>query len=348
VVKRRDLVRISDVARELGVSPSRVRQLADEGRIPSTRTPGGHRLFDLVLVREALLRESLPRTGMRPPDLVQERSPAGLEEHVMWLDASERLHLRDRVSPACWGASQDGFSGMVNNAVDHAGASRVTSRFWVDASTLAFEVDDDGAGALARIRDGLGLGDSFSAIQELSKGKTTTDPTRHTGEGIFFTSKIVDAFVLEANGLRWTVDNLREDQAVGLSARIAGTLVRCEIDVQTSRSTSDVFAAYSIDHDFARTRTVVRLFDIGVRFISRSEARRLLRGLERFREVLVDLKGVQEVGQGFVDEVFRVWPTQHPDVAVRPINMVGPVEAMVRRGLPRPPAGSGVERDSDL
>jgi hypothetical protein len=29
-------------------------------------------------------------------------------------------------------------------------------------------------------------------------------------------------------------------------------------------------------------------------------------GLERFRDVIVDFRGVQEVGQGFVDEVFRV------------------------------------------
>jgi anti-sigma regulatory factor (Ser/Thr protein kinase) len=273
---------------------------------------------------------------MRPPDLVQDRSPSGLEEHVLWLEASDRLHLRDRVSPDCWGSAQYGFSEIVNNAVDHADGGRVTSRFWVDAVNLAFEVEDDGIGAFARVRDGLALADSFSAIQELSKGKTTTDPARHTGEGIFFTSKVVDLFVLEANGLKWTVDNLRDDQAVGLTGRITGTLVRCELDAQTTRSTSDVFAAYSIDHDFARTRTVVRLFDIGVRFISRSEARRLLRGLERFREVLVDLRGVQEVGQGFVDEVFRVWPSQYPDTTVRPINMVGPVEAMVRRGLPRP------------
>jgi non-ribosomal peptide synthetase component F len=82
---------------------------------------------------------------------------------------------------------------------------------------------------------------------------------------------------------------------------------------------------------------VVRLFDIGVRFISRSEARRLLAGLERFRDVIVDLRGVEEVGQGFVDEVFRVWPGQHPEVTARPVNMIGPVEAMVRRGLPRSP-----------
>jgi len=327
-------VRIGEVARELGLSASRVRQLADEERIPSSRTAGGHRVFDLVRVREALVRRSLPANDRRPPDLVQEHPAAGLEEHVLWRSLSDRLHLSDRVSADCWGATQYGFSEMVNNAIDHADADRVIARFWVDATTLAYEVDDDGRGAFTRIRDGLGLGDSFSAIQELSKGKTTTDPARHTGEGIFFTSKVVDAFVLEANGLRWTVDNLREDQAVGLSTRISGTLVRCELDVQTTRSTSEVFAAYSIDHDFARTRTVVRLFDIGVRFVSRSEARRLLHGVERFRDVIVDFRGVQDVGQGFVDEVFRVWPSQHPDVTVRPANMVGPVEAMVRRGLP--------------
>ena len=267
---------------------------------------------------------------------MQENSPAGLEEHLVWLEASDRLHLPTRVSPDCWGAAQYGFSEMVNNAIDHAGASVVTTRWWVDQTTLAFDVDDDGKGVFAQIQEGLVLGDSFSAIQELSKGKTTTDPFRHTGEGIFFTSKVVDSFVLEANGLRWTVDNLREDQAVGLSDRISGTIVRCEIDAQATRSTSEVFAAYSIDHDFARTRTVVQLFTLGVRFISRSEARRLLSGLDRFRDVIIDFRGVQDVGQGFVDEVFRVWPSQHPDVTVRPTNMVGPVEAMVRRGLPRP------------
>jgi hypothetical protein len=182
----------------------------------------------------------------------------------------------------------------------------------------------------------------------LSKGKTTTDPQRHTGEGIFFTSKVVDIFTIEANGLKWTIDNLRGDQAVGLSSRIEGTLVRGEVDAQTARTTSEVFAEYSIDHDFLRTRTVVSLFGIGVRFVSRSEARRLLAGLDRFDEVIVDFRGVREVGQGFVDEVFRVWPSQHPGHTVEPADMAGPVEAMVRRGLPRAgrdgPAATGAPR----
>ena len=142
-----DLVRIGAVARELGVSPSRVRQLADEGSIPSTRTSGGHRLFDVARVREALARRALPAPGRRPPpDLLQEHVPAGLEEHVLWREAAERLHLDDRVSADCRGAAQYAFSEMVNNAVDHAQATLVTARWWLDMATLSFEVDDDWRG----------------------------------------------------------------------------------------------------------------------------------------------------------------------------------------------------------
>jgi hypothetical protein len=93
------------------------------------------------------------------------------------------------------------------------------------------------------------------------------------------------------------------------------------------------------EHQFSRTRTVVRLFSFGVEFISRSEAKRLMHGLERFSEVLIDFAGVEAVGQGFVDEALRVWPNQHPQTAVQPIGMTGPVEFMVRRGLPQ--AGTG-------
>jgi len=83
-----------------------------------------------------------------------------------------------------------------------------------------------------------------------------------------------------------------------------------------------------------RTRTVVQLFGFGVRFMARSEAKRLMRGLERFEEVLIDFTGVEEVGPSFIDEVLRVWPNQHPETVVQPVGMTGPAEFMVRRGLP--------------
>jgi hypothetical protein len=180
------------------------------------------------------------------------------------------------------------------------------------------------------------LASDFEAVQELSKGKRTTDRKRHTGEGIFFTSKAVDIFRLTSSGVRWTVDNLRHDTALGVVPASGGTSVVCQIDPQTDRSLAGIFHEFSRDHAFVKTRPVVKLFAIGTTFVSRSEARRLLDGLEAdFETVEVDFAGVTDVGQGFVDELLRVWPAAHPDKTVIPANMNPAVQFMIERGLSR-------------
>lgn len=199
--------------------------------------------------------------------------------------------------------------------------------------SLTFRVTDDGEGAFAHLRRGLSLADDFESISALTKGKQTTWRERHTGEGIFFTSKALDMFQVSSNGKRWTVDNVRRDQAVGVSEVTRGTDVVGQVDRHTDRSTRDVFQEYSEDLEFVRTRPVVKLFGFGLRFVSRSEARRLLNGLDEFTEIDVDFAGVQDVGQGFVDELLRVWPRGHPGKTINPINMNEAVEFMVRRGL---------------
>jgi len=165
--------------------------------------------------------------------------------------------------------------------------------------------------------------DHLAALQEISKGKMTTDPERHTGQGIFFTSKAVESFSLSSNGWTWRVDNKRSDHALGESTTGNGTVVRFEIDPATARRLTDVFDEYTNAETLAfdRSRTVVRLFDLDVPFVSRSEAKRLARNLERFREVVVDFRGVEAVGQGFADELFRVWAREHPGTRLAPVNM---------------------------
>jgi hypothetical protein len=46
----------------------------------------------------------------------------------------------------------------------------------------------------------------------------------------------------------------------------------------------------------------------------RSQTKRLMRRVERFRTVVLDFAGVTSIGQSFTDEVFRVFANAPPDV----------------------------------
>ena len=224
---------------------------------------------------------------------------------------------------------------VVNNAIDHSGAGTVRLEAELHDDHIQLDISDPGIGAFESLRSRLGLEDHLHALQELSKGKATTQPERHTGEGLFFTSKMVESFELTANGLTWIVDNALSDQTVRAAEPSPGTQVTLTLSLQTPTSPVEVFERYTHDYQFDKTRCVVRLFEHGVTFVSRSEAKRLVANLERFREVILDFHGVPSVGQGFVDEVFRVWARAHPEVRLTPTEMNREVEFMVRRGLAR-------------
>ena len=296
-------------------------------------------MFDLEAVRAAVARRTLPKDPLTAildgePQWQNELTLLGLAEDVVWRRVVSDLGL-NRESPAgrIMGYA---FTGMLNNAIDHSGSESVMISWWADAGQWTFEIRDYGVGAFPKLRQGLRLSSDFEAVQELSKGKRTTDRAHHTGEGIFFTSKAVDLFRLSSSSVRWTVDNLRHDVALGVLPSFKGTSVVCQLDPQTGRSLPEIFREFTEDHAFVRTRPVVKLFEIGTVFVSRSEARRLLDGLDAdFDEVDVDFTGVTDVGQGFVDELLRVWPDAHPGKAVVPTNMNSAVEFMVQRGLSR-------------
>lgn len=333
------LVRIGEIAAESGLSVSRIRQLADAEAIPSTRSPGGQRLFNRGEVRAALARRTLP---LDPLSVAEEAKPSwsreltllGLSEDVVWRRIKEDLGLT--VESRAGRIISYAFTEMLNNAIDHSGSETVAIKWWVTSSQWSFEIRDFGVGVFPKLRVGLDLANDFEAVQELSKGKRTTDRARHTGEGIFFTSKAVDLFRLTSSGIRWTVDNIRNDVALGVAPVARGTSVECQMDPDTQRDLADVFHEFTTDLAFVRTRPVVKLFEVGTSFVSRSEARRLLDGLAAdFESVEVDFTGVNDVGQGFVDELLRVWPAAHPDKSVIPINMNAAAEFMVRRGLRR-------------
>lgn len=261
-----------------------------------------------------------------------ERERAGLAEDALYAEVELALPgvrgAPDRASRIFHYA----FTEMVNNAIDHSGSARVVCDVRLDDKVLHAAVIDNGVGAFENVRRAMRLARSIEAIGEISKGKTTTDPEHHSGQGIFFTSKAVDRFELASGEVRWIVDNRIGDQAIGV-ADVQGTRVTFEVDLATEREMRAVFDAYTTELEFDRTRTLVRLFAHGTSFVSRSEAKRLLHGLDRFREVLLDFAGVDVVGQGFTDEVFRVWARAHSPTRLVPLNMIEPVRFMVERAL---------------
>src|SRR6476661_1564660 len=192
------LVRVGEVARELGISASRLRQLADTGQIPSERSPGGHRVFDSGAVRSALARQ-LPlefvQERWRNPDWERVLPLRDLQEDAVWRDLAVDL-LQDRLSPEGRSTASYAFTEMLNNAIDHSAADTVRVAAWASRFEIRFEITDEGRGALPHLQERLHLEDAYDALGELTKGKATTDPERHTGEGIFFTSKAVDIFTL--------------------------------------------------------------------------------------------------------------------------------------------------------
>lgn len=94
----------------------------------------------------------------------------------------------------------------------------------------------------------------------------------------------------------------------------------------------DEFSSGPDEYAFAKTVVPVRLAQVGdENLISRSQAKRLLQRVDRFRHVVLDFRDVTTIGQAFADEIFRVFAHVHPEVQLVPAHAVPEVRQMIRR-----------------
>jgi len=96
-----------------------------------------------------------------------------------------------------------GFTEIFNNAIDHSEGTQARVGVYRSAKKVSLFVGDHGVGIFEKIKRRFDLEDRRLAILELSKGKLTTDPARHSGQGIFFSSRMFDFFTIESGGLRF-------------------------------------------------------------------------------------------------------------------------------------------------
>ena len=113
-----------------------------------------------------------------------------------------------------------------------------------------------------------------------------------------------------------------------------GTTVIMKLNNHTSRKLKKVFDEYSTVDGFGFNKTVVpvKLAQYGDDLlVSRSQAKRVLNRVDRFKTVLFDFAGVDSIGQAFADEIFRVFATQHPDIEIVEVRANKEVSNMISR-----------------
>jgi len=328
LASEKDVITTKDIFSKLGISRQaashHLRSLVKQGLlIKRGKTIGSY----YILAQKALLLVT-DRVHMR---LRRE----GLEEHGVFTTFRDQTpfmrELKENISSILFYA----FSEMLNNAIEHSRSKWIEIEISRNDINLNFIISDFGIGVFRNVMNTRNLNSEIEAIQDLLKGKTTTAPHSHSGEGIFFTSKVADTFILDSFGYRLRVDNTIDDVFIEKPEKMNhGTKVEFNIALGSSRHLSEIFGRFVVNQKepgFNKTEIKVRLFVVGDIYISRSQARRILSGLEKYETVIFDFDKVTTVGQAFADEILRVFANNHPKMNLEAINMIEPVKFMVER-----------------
>ena len=250
-------------------------------------------------------------------------------EDKVWRDniGSHLSELPKNVYDICY----YGFTEILNNVIDHSEGKTVNIEVHSCTNGIFIKISDDGIGIFEKIKSELGLDDHRHALLELSKGKLTTDPANHTGEGIFLTSRIFDEFEIASSKLIFNYHLSKGDFLVDDPGKsINGTVITMIIRPDSRRNSNDIFDEFAPDFDFSRTVVLVKLLQYeNENLVSRSQAKRLLARFDKFKEVILNFEDVESIGQAFADEIFRVFRTQHPEINIKWMLANDSVEKMI-------------------
>ncbi|HJB00231.1 MAG TPA: DUF4325 domain-containing protein [Candidatus Mediterraneibacter merdavium] len=235
------------------------------------------------------------------------------------------------------------FTEIMNNAIEHSQGDRILLEIRKDPLYTEISITDNGAGIFRRIREYMdkkyGIRtDTKQAALELYKGKLTTEPEAHSGEGIFFVSKMLSEFAIWSENTAYTYrctqgDAFIQSHLISYYTRIKeiGTMAVMKLDNDIKHTSKEIFDQFApLEQGFVKTLIPVREMCPLGNPVARSQARRILRRLEEFREIIFDFRDIEFMGQGFADEVFRVFANRHPDITLTAVNANETVQGMIK------------------
>ncbi len=258
------------------------------------------------------------------------RSEGHLDNDIYAFTACLEPHIKELPDniQRIWSYS---FTEMINNVMDHSMSETVEIVITKNFLETGVFIKDNGVGIFEKIKAYFNLPSLDEAICELFKGKLTTDEKNHSGEGIFFSSKLMDQFYILSSGKLFTTNKFDDEIISSTKADLSsGTTVIMILSNYSNKQTYEVFDSYSNeDGGFTKTRIPLKnIFDVAP--VSRSQANRVCNRLDRFEEVIIDFDGLDWMGQGFAHQMFVVYKNNHPEISFVPVNMNESVEKMYK------------------
>jgi len=228
-----------------------------------------------------------------------------------------------------------GFTEIFNNAMDHASAKTIGVVVMRSSTKTSMIIYDDGEGIFKKIRRVFNLHDQQHAVLELAKGKLTTDPKNHTGEGIFFASKVFDHFAIMSGNVSFLHEYDLGENLVSEIEKLPGTRVIMQLNNHSTRTTQEIFDRFtSEDGSYKFTKTIVPVHMAQYekeKLVSRSQAKRLLTRIDKFQTIIFNFEHVHAIGQAFADEIFRVFANSQPNIKLEVVNANKAVKQMISR-----------------
>lgn len=320
----------AEIASTLGVSRQAInrwlRELVDDGVVRKTGETRGARYHLLGSDDDTPSASRYERT-------LKVRS---LEEDRVFVEVDIVLGLSSKLQQNAISIFRYAFTEVLNNAIEHSESESCTLSVTLSAYTAEFSIRDYGVGIFARLQEHFALRDEYDALRELLKGKRTVAPTAHSGEGLFFTSRVGDEVSICSHAIALRFLNARNDLETGEIPWLRGTEVGFSISRRTRRRLQDVFDRFApeeYDYVFSKSEVRVKLYQHD--YVSRSEGRRLVSGLEEFNHVVLDFSAVTSIQQGFADEVFRVFQSAHPATRIEVQKANPAIQQMIRHVLDR-------------
>ena len=330
-LKKKREVRVSEIVKETGFSRAYVSRffqlLKEEGKIILLGRANTARYILASKKKVSQARKSI----LSIRKILQNKN---LSEDLVLDEIKQNTGIYAGLTKNVSGIVDYTFSEMLNNAIEHSKSLKIEIQVQRTASEVVFDVRDWGIGIFNNIKKKKKLKNEFEAIQDLLKGKQTTRPKEHTGEGIFFTSKAGDILVIQSSRKKLIFNNILDDIFIKDVKKTVGTKINFRISLKSKKNLNGVFRKYSDKaFSFAKTETRVSLYKIDTDFISRSQARRIVAGLDKFKKIVLDFRGVDTVGQAFADEIFRVWQNRHSDIEIKHVNVNENISFMINRAV---------------